>query len=129
MREDEFIEIDFILGMLKPNAQKLFNEVILARKNKMWSTIIVFSLAILDNIFNDEEYLEFVSSFEMNEVKFSKEMVWLRKKRNQILHYENQENKTTSIILTDQDLRFDSEKAYNILIKKIIILFPKKYIN
>ena len=88
MREDEFIEIDFILGMLKPNAQKLFNEVILARKNKMWSTIIVFSLAILDNIFNDEEYLEFVSSFEMNEVKFSKEMVWLRKKRNQILHYE-----------------------------------------
>ena len=129
MREDEFIEIDFILGMLKPNAQKLFNEVILARKNKMWSTIIVFSLAILDNIFNDEEYLEFVSSFEMNEVKFSKEMVWLRKKRNQILHYENQENKTTSIILTDQDLRFDSEKAYNILIKKIIILFPKKYTN
>ena len=58
MQEDEFIEIDFILGLLKPNAQKLFNEIILARKNKMWSTTIVFCLAILDNIFNDDEYLK-----------------------------------------------------------------------
>ena len=48
MQEDEFIEIDFILGLLKPNAQKLFNEIILARKNKMWSSTIVFCLAILE---------------------------------------------------------------------------------
>tara|TARA_Y100001960_G_C14007316_1_gene509726 strand:- start:54 stop:431 length:378 start_codon:yes stop_codon:yes gene_type:complete len=124
--EEEFIEIDFILSLLKPNAQKIFNEVILARKNKMWSTTIIFSLAILDNIFNDEEYLEFVSGLDVNEVKFSKEIGWLRKKRNEILHYENPEHKITSIILTDHDLKLDSEKAYNILIKNLIFLFPKQ---
>ena len=126
MKEEEFIEIDFILSLLKSNGKKIFNEVILARKNKMWSTTIVFSLAILDNIFNDEEYLEFISGIEMNEVKFSKEIRWLRKKRNQILHYESPEQRTNNVILTDEDLKLGSEKAYNILIKNLIILFPNK---
>ena len=126
MQEDEFIEIDFILGLLKPNAQKLFNEIILARKNKMWSTTIVFCLAILDNIFNDEEYLNLVSGIEINEVKFSRDISWLRNKRNQILHYEDPKNTNKVILLTDHDLRLDSAKAYNILVKKLIFLFPKR---
>ncbi len=125
MQEDEFIEIDFILGLLKPNAQKLFNEIILARKNKMWSTTIVFSLAILDNIFSDEEYLNLVSGIEINEVKFSKDISWLRNKRNQILHYEDPKNTNKLILLTDHDLRLDSVRAYNILVKNLIFLFPK----
>ena len=125
MQEDEFIEIDFILGLLKPNAQKLFNEIILARKNKMWSTTIVFCLAILDNIFNDDEYLNLISGIEINEVKFSKDISWLRNKRNQILHYEDPKNKNKVILLTDHDLRLDSVRAYNILVKNLIFLFPK----
>ena len=125
MQEDEFIEIDFILGLLKPNAQKLFNEIILARKNKMWSTTIVFCLAILDNIFNDDEYLNLVSGIEINEVKFSKDISWLRNKRNQILHYEDPKNTNKVILLTDYDLRLDSSRAYNILVKNLIFLFPK----
>ena len=125
MQEDEFIEIDFILGLLKPNAQKLFNEIILARKNKMWSTTIVFCLAILDNIFNDDEYLNLVSGIEINEVKFSKDISWLRNKRNQILHYEDPKNTNKVILLTDHDLRLDSARAYNILVKNLIFLFPK----
>ena len=125
MQEDEFNEIDFILGLLKPNAQKLFNEIILARKNKMWSTTIVFCLAILDNIFNDDEYLNLVSGIEINEVKFSKDISWLRNKRNQILHYEDPKNTNKVILLTDHDLRLDSVRAYNILVKNLIFLFPK----
>ena len=125
MQEDEFIEIDFILGLLKPNAQKLFNEIILARKNKMWSTTIVFSLAILDNIFSDEEYLNLFSGIEINEVKFSRDISWLRNKRNQILHYEDPKNTNKVILLTDHDLRLDSVRAYNILVKNLIFLFPK----
>ena len=34
MKEQEFIEIDFILGLLKPNAKKIFGEIVLAKKNK-----------------------------------------------------------------------------------------------
>ena len=126
MKEYEFIEIDFILGLLKPNAKKIFNEIILAKKNKMWATIIVFSLTILDNIYNDEEYLEIVDSLDINKNKISKDIVWLRKKRNQILHYDTLDEKNSSNILLDHDLKINSEKAYNILIKNLIKLFPKQ---
>ena len=126
MKEYEFIEIDFILGLLKPNAKKIFNEIILAKKNKMWATIIVFSLTILDNIYNDEDYLEVVDSLDINKNKISKDIVWLRKKRNQILHYDTLDEKNSSNILLDHDLKINSEKAYNILIKNLIKLFPKQ---
>ena len=126
MKEQEFIEIDFVLGLLKPNAKKIFNEIILARKNKMWATIIVFSLTILDNIYNDEDYLEVVDSLDINKNKISKDIVWLRKKRNQILHYDTLVEKDYSIILIDHELKINSEKAYNILIKNLIKLFPKQ---
>ena len=126
MKEYEFIEIDFILGLLKPNAKKIFNEIILAKKNKMWATIIVFSLTILDNIYNDEDYLEVVDSLDINKNKISKDIVWLRKKRNQILHYDTLDEKNSSNVLIDHDLKINSEKAYNILIKNLIKLFPKQ---
>ena len=126
MKEHEFIEIDFILGLLRPNAKKIFDEIILAKKNKMWATVIVFSLAILDNIFNDDQYLEFVDGLDISKNKISKDIIWLRKKRNQILHYDTLDKKNSNNILIDHDLKIDSEKAYDILVKSLIRLFPKQ---
>ena len=126
MKEHEFIEIDFILGLLRPNAKKNFDEIVLAKKNKMWATVIVFSLAILDNIFNDDQYLEFVDGLDISKNKISKDIIWLRKKRNQILHYDTLDKKNSNNILIDHDLKIDSEKAYNILVKSLIRLFPKQ---
>ena len=126
MKEHDFIEIDFILGLLRPNAKKIFDEIILAKKNKMWATVIVFSLAILDNIFNDDQYLEFVDGLDISKNKISKDIIWLRKKRNQILHYDTLDKKNSNNILIDHDLKIDSEKAYNILVKSLIRLFPKQ---
>ena len=126
MKEHDFIEIDFILGLLRPNAKKIFDEIILAKKNKMWATVIVFSLAILDNIFNDDQYLEFVDGLDISKNKISKDIIWLRKKRNQILHYDTLDKKNSNNILINHDLKIDSEKAYNILVKSLIRLFPKQ---
>ena len=126
MKEHEFIEIDFILGLLRPNAKKIFDEIVLAKKNKMWATVIVFSLAILDNIFNDDQYLEFVDGLDISKNKISKDIIWLRKKRNQILHYDTLDKNNSNNILIDHDLKIDSEKAYNILVKSLIRLFPKQ---
>ncbi len=126
MKEHEFIEIDFILGLLRPNAKKIFDEIVLAKKNKMWATVIVFSLAILDNIFNDDQYLEFVDGLDISKNKISKDIIWLRKKRNQILHYDTLDKKNSNNILIDHDLKIDSERAYNILVKSLIRLFPKQ---
>ena len=125
MKEEYFVEIDFILSLLKSNNKKIFNEIILAKKNKMWATTIVFSMVILDNIFNDEYYADIIDGLEINNLKYSKDLIWLRKRRNQILHFENLEDNSL-IILSDQDLKINSEKAYNILIKSLIKLFPQE---
>ena len=124
MRNQEIIKIDFILSLLKSNNQKLFNEIILAKKNKMWATVIVFSLAIIDNIFNDDDYYKkTIDGLELNNLKFGKDIAWLRNKRNGILHFDNlKEN--SKIILTDYYLKINSEKAYRILLKTLIKLFP-----
>ena len=123
MRNQEIIKIDFILSLLKSNNQKLFNEIILAKKNKMWATVIVFSLAIIDNIFNDDYYKKTIDGLELNNLKFGKDIAWLRNKRNGILHFDNlKEN--SKIILTDYDLKINSEKSYRILLKTLIKLFP-----
>ncbi len=125
MRENEFIEIDFILSLLKSNNQKIFHEIILAKENKMWATIIVFSLAILDNIFNDEEYLSIIDSLEMNKLKFGKDISWLRNKRNQLLHFQDLNNQS-AFIITDDDLKKNSNKAYKILMTSLLKLFPSR---
>ncbi len=53
-KSDQF-EIEIILSYLNSNSKKIFNEIILAKKNYMWATIIVFSLTILDNIFHQDD--------------------------------------------------------------------------
>ena len=123
MKAEDFVEIDFILSLLKFNNKKIFDEIVLAKKNNMWATIIVFSMVILDNIFNDDYYANIIDGLEINKLKFSKDIIWLRKKRNQILHFENLEDNSV-LILSSQDLKENSEKAYNILIKSLIKLFP-----
>ena len=121
-QNDQF-EIEIILNYLNANSKKIFNEIILAKKNKMWASIIVFSLTILDNIFHQEDTYDLVDGLELNKIKYSSEIAWLRTKRNKILHYENKENEQDAGFLNDFDLKSDSLKAYNILCKNIIKLY------
>ena len=117
-KTDQF-EIEIILSYLNSNSKKIFNEVILAKKNNMWAAIIVFSLTVLDNIFHQEDADNLVEGIELNKIKYSKDISWLRKKRNEILHYENNENNEAIGLFNDEDLKIDSIKAYNILCKSL----------
>ena len=121
----EKLEIDVLLDNLNSNSKKIFSEIILAKKNKMWATIIVFSLTILDNIFHQEDTSNLVDGIELNNIKYSKEITWLRKKRNFILHYENSDNDFEIKFFNDYDLRKDSFKAYNILCKNLLRIYKK----
>ena len=115
-------EIDIIFSYLNSNSKKIFNEIILAKKNNMWATIIVFSLTILDNIFHQDNTNNLVEGLELNKIKYSKDISWLRKKRNEILHYENSEDNESVGFFNDEDLKIASFKAYNILCKNLIKL-------
>ena len=118
---DQF-EIEIILSHLNSNSKKIFNEIILAKKNNMWATLIVFSLTILDNLFHQNDTNDLVEGLELNKIKYSKDISWLRKKRNEILHYENSDNDEFIGFFNDEDLKIDSLKAYNILCKNLIKL-------
>ena len=61
-----------------------------------------------------------------NKIKYSKDISWLRKKRNEILHYENSENDQSIGFFNDEDLKKDSFKAYNILCKNLIKLHKSR---
>ena len=126
MNNNDLLELNFILSLLTSNNQKLFNEIILSKKNKMWCTTIVFSLAIIDNIFNDKYYESIIDGLEINSMKLGKDIAWLRNKRNQILHFDNLHDKSL-IIFNDDDLKRNSERAYKILIKSLFKLFPPKF--
>ena len=115
-------EIDIIFSYLNSNSKKILNEIILAKKNNMWATIIVFSLTILDNIFHQDNTNNLVEGLELNKIKYSRDISWLRKKRNEILHYENSEDNESIGFLNDEDLKIASVKAYNILCKNLIKL-------
>ncbi len=88
----------------------------------MWATIIVFSLTILDNIFHQYDTINLVEGLELNKIKYSKDISWLRKKRNEILHYENSNDSESIGFFNDEDLKKASFKAYDILCKNLIKL-------
>ncbi len=119
-KKTDHFEIEIILSYLNPNSKKIFDEIILAKKNNMWASVIVFSQTILDNIFHQDNINNLVEGLELNEIKYSKDISWLRKKRNQILHYENSENDEPVGFFNNEDLKKDSFKAYNILCKNLI---------
>ena len=127
MKNKEHLETDYILALLKPNSRKIFNEIILAKKNKMWATMIVFSITILDNVLLDDDYINLIDVFEKNKIKLSKDIMWLRTKRNAILHYNDLYEKELPFIINDEDLKQYSERAYYILVKNLLKLFPKKH--
>ena len=119
-------KINLVLDFLNPNSRKVFNEIVLARKNNMWISIIVFSMAILDNILNDDDYSKNIDGILLNKIKYSNEIYWLRKTRNRVLHFSNYEDKK-KIYLNEVELKKDSEKSYKILMKSLTYLFDNKY--
>ena len=82
------IKLENYYAFLNPHAKILIEEYKVARDNKMWATVIILSLTIIDNILSDENCLEHIDGLDLNELKKSRDIHWLRSRRNKILHYE-----------------------------------------
>ena len=75
------------------------------------------------DLFHQDDTSNLVEGLELNKIKYSRDLFWLRKKRNEILHYENSDNHESEVFFSDKDLKIDSKKAYSILCKNIIKIY------
>ena len=109
---------------LNSHAQVLLEEYEKSQINKMWATSIILSLTIIDNILSDENNLEYVDGLDLNELQKSKDLKWLRLRRNQILHYEGPIEGFYKSLNSWRVLKLDADKA-----DKVIYNFFSKIFN
>ena len=111
---------------LNPHAETLLKEYKQAMNNDMWVTSIILSLTIIDNIFSDDSNLDFIDGLDLNHFKNSKDLQWLRLRRNKILHYEGPiegfygNNDSNNVLMIDA-LRADKilQRCFEDLFKSI----------
>jgi hypothetical protein len=108
---------------LNSHAKVLFDEYNLALKNKMWASVIILSLTIVDNILTHERTLDYIDGLDLNEFKRSKNLQWLRIRRNKILHYEG----PTEGFYGNNDslkvLKLDAKRAEKIMNVELLKIF------
>ena len=108
---------------LNSHARVLFKEYNIAFKNKLWSTVIILSLTIIDNILSDTDNLDSIDGLDINYFKSSKDFHWLRIKRNQILHFEKPIEGFFGNKDSEKILQLDAARADMTLKKCIYTLF------
>ena len=115
---------DFI-KQLNPQAKVLFQEYSIAFENKMWASVVILSLTIIDNILNDKDNLDYIDGLDINHFKSSKDFHWLRNRRNQILHFEKPIEGFFGNKDSDKTLKLDAVRANKTLKECFYILFKK----
>ena len=114
-----------VIKQLNPQAKVLFEEYNIAFENKMWTSVMILSLTIIDNILNDIDNLDYIDGLDINYFKSSKDYHWLRIRRNQILHFE----KPLEVFFGNKDskktLELDAVRADTTLKKFFYILSRK----
>ena len=114
-----------LIKQLNPQAKLLFQEYNIAFENKMWASVMILSLTIIDNILNDIDNLDYVDGLDINHFKRSKDFHWLRNRRNQILHFEKPIEGFFGNKESDKTLKLDAVRADKILKECFYILFRK----
>ena len=114
-----------IIKQLNPHVRVLFEEYKIAFEKKMWASVTILSLTIIDNILNDTDNLDYVDGLDINHFKSSKDFHWLRIRRNQILHFEKPIEGFFGNKDSDKTLKLDAVRADKILKECFYILFRK----
>ena len=63
---------EYFINQLNLHARVLFEEYNIAFENKMWASVMILSLTIIDNILNDIDNLDYVDGLDINHFKSSK---------------------------------------------------------
>ena len=116
---------EYFINQLNSHARVLIEEYEIALENKMWASVIILSLTIIDNIMNNTNNLDYVDGLDINHFKSSKNFHWLRIRRNQILHFEKPVEGFFGNKDSDKTLKLDAVRADKTLKECIYILFRK----
>ena len=116
---------EYFVKQLNPHAKLLFEEYNIAYDNKMWASVIVLSLTIIDSIMNDTVKLDHIDGLDINHFKSSKNFHWLRIRRNQILHFEKPIEGFFGNKDSDKTLKLDAVRADETLKECFYTLFRK----
>ncbi len=116
----------YFINKLNAHARVLFKEYNIAFENKMWASVIILSLTIIDNLMNDTDNLDHVDGLDINQFKSKKNLYWLRTRRNQILHFEKPIEGFLGNKDSDETLKSDAVRADKTLKECFCILFRKQ---
>ncbi len=116
---------EYFINQINTHAKVLFDEYNIAFENKMWASVIILSLTIIDNIMNDTDNLDYVDGLDINHFRSSKNFHWLRIRRNQILHFEKPIEGFFGNKDSDKTLKLDAIRADEILKECFYTLFKE----
>ena len=78
-----------LIKKLGPHGSQILKELLNSIKNKNYLTIIILSATLFDVIKHENsEVIKNLSGIEINTVFSSRDAMWLRQRRNQIIHHE-----------------------------------------
>ena len=109
----------FYFGLIKklgPHASQILKELLYSIKNENYLTIIILSATLFDVIKNENsEVIKNLSGIEINTVFSSRDAIWLRQRRNQIIHHEGATDGLLGSKTDINTLSLDANKSIKIL--------------
>ena len=101
---------------LGPHAVQILKELTNSIKYENYLTIVILSATLFDIIKNENsEAIRSLSGIEINSVFSSREAMWLRQRRNEIIHHEGATDGMLGSKSDITDLSLDAKKSIKIL--------------
>ena len=105
-----------LIKKLGPHASQILKELLNSIKNENYLTIIILSATLFDVIKNENsEVIKNLSGIEINTVFSSRDAMWLRQRRNQIIHHEGATDGLLGSKTDINTLSLDANKSIKIL--------------
>ena len=108
---------------LGPHAVQILKELTNSIKYENYLTIIILSATLFDIIKNENsEAIKSLSGIEINSVFSSREAMWLRQRRNEIIHHEGATDGLLGSKSDITDLSLDAKKSIKILYDLLLLI-------
>jgi hypothetical protein len=105
-----------LIKKLGPHGSRILKELLNSIKNESYLTIIILSATLFDVIKNENsEVIKNLSGIEINKVFSSRDAIWLRHRRNQIIHHEGATDGLLGSKTDINTLSLDANKSIKIL--------------